>query len=196
MEEKEQKHIGRPLMYNSVEEMQEKIDQYFVDCEGELFRDDDGEIVYDKFGKPIIMNAKPPTVTGLALALGFTSRQALLNYQNRDEFFDAITRAKTRIEEYVEGRLFDKDGVTGAKFSLANNFKNWTDKAPTELDKREQEARIKQIEAQTEHLTDTGGAGAAIEDFIRAITPQKQDIVALYASDPKAIEQNEENTDN
>lgn len=33
--------------------------------------------------------------------------------------------AKSRIEMYVEERLFDKDGANGAKFSLQNNFKGW-----------------------------------------------------------------------
>jgi hypothetical protein len=41
---------------------------------------------------------------------------------------DTITRAKARVEEYTEQRLFDRDGVNGAKFSLINNFKGWRDK--------------------------------------------------------------------
>ena len=41
---------------------------------------------------------------------------------------DTITRAKTYIEEYTERRLFDRDGVQGAKFSLVNNFKGWSEK--------------------------------------------------------------------
>ncbi len=35
---------------------------------------------------------------------------------------------KSRCEEYAERRLYDRDGVNGAKFSLANNFKGWRDK--------------------------------------------------------------------
>ena len=38
---------------------------------------------------------------------------------------NTITRAKSYIEEYTERRLFDRDGVQGAKFSLINNFKGW-----------------------------------------------------------------------
>ena len=83
---------------------------------------DDGCAVRDKYGVPIIINAKPPTVTGLALALGFTGRQALLDYQARPEFADTVTRAKSRCEEYAESRLYDKDGANGAKFSLGCNF--------------------------------------------------------------------------
>lgn len=77
----------------------------------------------DKYGAPIIVGKRPPTVTGLALALGFASRQALLNYQGRKQFNDTITRAKTYVEQYAEERLFDREGVQGAKFSLVNNFK-------------------------------------------------------------------------
>lgn len=77
-------------------------------------------------GLPVQVNVHPATVTGLAYALGFKSRQALLNYQGRPAFHDAITRAKMRIEAYTEERLFDRDGVNGAKFSLTNNFSGWS----------------------------------------------------------------------
>ena len=120
-------------MYSSVEELQNKIDEYFIKCAGEYLTKPNGEYVLDKFGKPILINCKPPTITGLALYLGFGGRQALLNYQNRDKFKDTITVAKSRIEEYVEGRLFDKDGVNGAKFSLVNNFKGWREKQDVEI---------------------------------------------------------------
>ena len=41
---------------------------------------------------------------------------------------NTIDRAKTKIEEYAERRLFDRDGCNGAKFSLANNFRGWAEK--------------------------------------------------------------------
>ena len=82
----------------------------------------------DKFGEIIMMDARPPTVTGLALALGFHSRQSLLNYQAKKEFMDTITRAKMRVEEYCETRLFDRDGQRGAEFNLRYNFR-WAQEA-------------------------------------------------------------------
>ena len=124
----EKAEVGRPLIFKNVNEMQTKIEQYFKSCEGELFKNADGDIVLDKYGNPVIIGAKPPTVTGLALALGFNSRQSLLNYQGKKEFLDTITRAKSTVEEYAEQRLFDRDGVQGAKFSLTNNFKGWREK--------------------------------------------------------------------
>lgn len=112
---------GAPRKWKSVKAMQAAIDAYFKECEGEPLIVD-GVVAVDKYGAPIIINVKPPTVTGLALALGFTGRQALLDYQARPEFADTITRAKSRCEEYAESRLYDKDGANGAKFSLGCNF--------------------------------------------------------------------------
>lgn len=124
MEEK--KHPGgRPPFYTSAEEMQERIDAYFTECDGKPLLDENGIPIRNKYGKIIRDDRKPYTITGLALALGFTSRQALLNYEGKEEFHDTIARAKSRVERYVEERLFDKDGNNGAKFSLMNNFKGW-----------------------------------------------------------------------
>lgn len=123
---------GRPPKYKTVEEMQAKIDAYFTACEGTpLLDDDDRPVVYK--GRPVILWAQPPTVTGLALALGFTGRQALLNYQAKAKFVDAITRAKARCEAYTESRLYDREGSNGAQFSLKCNF-GWNDKAPADTD--------------------------------------------------------------
>lgn len=113
---------GRPPTFTNAAEIQDKIDQYFESCKGEPLMVD-GQPFLDKNGFPIMINSRPPTVTGLALALGFHSRQTLLNYQAKKEFVDTITRAKMRVEEYCETRLFDKDGQRGAQFSLAHNFR-------------------------------------------------------------------------
>jgi len=117
---------GRPRKFKSAEEIQVVIDNYFGICQGEILKDNEGNVIFDKYGEPIIINSKPPTATGLALFMGLNSRQALLNYQDRPEFNDTITRAKMRIEEYAETRLYDKNGCNGAKFTLSNNF-GWKD---------------------------------------------------------------------
>ncbi len=105
------------------------MEKYFEDCKGHVLTDKDGEDVTDKYGVPVIVGAHPPTVTGLALWLGFKTRQSLLNYQARSKAFDdVLTAAKSRCEEYTESRLYDRDGVNGAKFSLMNNFRGWRDK--------------------------------------------------------------------
>ena len=120
--------VGRPPKYKSVEEIEQKIEAYFKSCEGEPLKDRDGTVLTDKYSAPIIVGRKPPTITGLALALGFSTRQSLLNYQGKKEFVDTITRAKSFVEKYAEERLFDREGVQGAQFSLINNFKGWSEK--------------------------------------------------------------------
>lgn len=126
--------MARPLKYKTVEELQAAIDAYFEDCQGKPLVDDKGNAATDKYGEPVIVGAHPPTVTGLALALGFTNRQSLLNYQGKKQFLDTITRAKSRCEAYAESRLFDRDGARGAQFSLEHNFK-WSGEDSTALQK-------------------------------------------------------------
>lgn len=129
------KYVGRPPKFRTKEEIQVKIDAYFKECDGELLMDDNGNpVCTPKTGLVYIKPPKPPTVTGLALALGFASRQSLMEYQCKKEFADTIIRAKSRIEEYAEARLFDRDGVNGAKFSLINNFRGWGEKPEQEQD--------------------------------------------------------------
>ena len=132
-------------MYQSPEEMQSLIDDYFDSCKGHTLMvtdpDTGEEVPYlNKYGNPVVMDAKPPTVTGLALALGFVSRQALLNYQHRPEYEKIVTIAKSRVEEYTESRLFDKDGANGAKFSLINNFAGWKEKQDVNVGGQEENA--------------------------------------------------------
>lgn len=131
--ERQVKRMGRPLKYKTVEELRARIEDYFTYCAGELLKDDDGNAVTDKYGAPIRINVHAPTVTGLARFLGFKSRQALINYQGRKAFTDAVSEAKMRIEEYAEERLYDRDGVQGAKFTLCNNF-GWSEKPEADAD--------------------------------------------------------------
>lgn len=114
--------MGRPKVYKSAKQMEKAIDKYFEDCQGKPLLDEEGHVLTDKRGNPVMIGARAPTVTGLALALGFNSRQTLLNYQAQKEFVDTITRAKTRCEEYAESRLYTRDGARGAEFSLKYNF--------------------------------------------------------------------------
>ena len=115
--------LARPLKYKTAAQLQQAIDAYFEECAGTPLLDGEGKAVTDKYGAPVIVDAHPPTVTGLALALGFTGRKQLLDYQGRKAFCNTITRAKARCEEYAERRLYDRDGARGAQFSLEHNFR-------------------------------------------------------------------------
>ena len=114
--------MGRKPTFASAEEMQEKIDAYFESCEAKLLRDRNGNPVLNKNGEPIYVGGRPMTIQGLALALGFTSRQSLLNYKAKREFVDTVTRARLRVEQYTAEKVFDRDAQRGAQFTLAYGF--------------------------------------------------------------------------
>jgi hypothetical protein len=64
------------------------------------------------------------TMTGLAIFLGFESRQSLYDYENRPKFSYTIKRARLFIECEYEEML--RTNPVGAIFAL-KNF-NWTDR--------------------------------------------------------------------
>ena len=119
------KQYGSKPRYRTPEEMQEKIDQYFEECKGTLLRDHNGDPILTRWGDPVYLDKRPPTITGLALALGFKTREALRNYQAKKEFVDVILKAKSRVELYNEEQLYTRDGCKGAMFNLQRNFAGW-----------------------------------------------------------------------
>lgn len=97
--------------------------EYFKRCEGVLRTDENGQPVLNK-GEYIYDGRIAPTVTGLALALGFNSRAELLQSCHDDV---ELSLAVSRVEEFAERQLFE-GSVQGAKFCLVNNFEGWDDK--------------------------------------------------------------------
>lgn len=108
------------------EDFMKRVDTYFDACKGEPMVDEEGKVVLDRFSRPVYINSKIPTVSGLALELGLKSRKAFLNYCKNGEYADIARIALTMLEEYAEMRLYDKNGSKGAMFSLCNSFDGWT----------------------------------------------------------------------
>ena len=121
-------NVGRPPKYKSKEEMEEKIEQYFKDCEGHPLTDDKGNQVYNKLGHPVIVDKRPPTVTGLALALGFNTRLSLLNYQGKKEFMNTITRAKIKTGPAAHNSACGTISRVGIQSNriIKTHLRNWT----------------------------------------------------------------------
>ena len=131
--ENKPKHAGgRPLKFASVKELESKINTYFDSCFRPLINTKTNEIVHDAKGNEIICQFRPFTVAGLAYALG-TNRMTLINYQNKEEYFEIIIRAKERCEAYTEESLFDRDKCNGAKFVLTNGY-GWEDKMTNKVE--------------------------------------------------------------
>jgi hypothetical protein len=123
--------VGRPLKYQTADELQAAIDEYFEICKPDFLKDAKGDPFLDKFGKPVIV-LNPPTISGLALFLGFVNRQSMYDYEDRGEFSCTIKTARTRCENWVENAgLSGNTPPAMAIFALKNY--GWKDKTETEL---------------------------------------------------------------
>ncbi len=100
--------------------LKELIEGYFAYCAGEPRLDADGNPLLDKSGAEIRTNVRPPTVSGLALALGFDSRRELTRFCGNAAENALIENALLRIANYNEEKLFDKDCARSAIFNLSN----------------------------------------------------------------------------
>jgi hypothetical protein len=97
---------GRPLKFKTVEELETKIQDYFS-----------------------VTPKDEWTWTGLAIHLD-TSRQTLVNYKERPEFFDSIKKGLDIVANGYEIDL-KKHGRTGTIFAL-KNF-DWKDKTESDI---------------------------------------------------------------
>jgi len=68
---------------------------------------------------------EPMTITGMALALGFSSVVTLYEYEKKPEFKRSVKRARTLVENAYEKRLHAHN-PTGAIFALKNM--GWSDR--------------------------------------------------------------------
>lgn len=112
---------GKPAKFSSPEEIGKKIDLYFEKCP------DVRVITSSLTGKETIVPC--PTITGLALFLGFCSRQSMFDYESKPEYSYTIKKARIRIERIYESMLHSQS-CTGAIFAL-KNF-GWRDKTEVE----------------------------------------------------------------
>lgn len=118
---------GRPLKFKDKKELEDKIINYFEYCDITVVKK-----ILNKNQEIIAELSKPYTITGLAEWLG-TSRQTLLNYEDKDDFFDTIKNAKAKIEAcYEERALLGDNNPIVSIFTLKNNF-NWKDKTETDI---------------------------------------------------------------
>lgn len=98
--------VGRPKKYESADELESAIDKYLESTD-----------------------QKKWTITGLALSLGFESRQSFYDYEEKGEYSYIIKRARLHVEMSYEEKLSD-NGCTGAIFALKNM--GWKDKSEVE----------------------------------------------------------------
>lgn len=94
---------GNPPKYKSPHQMEKGIIHYF-----ESLTDEEGRLT------------DVPTITGLALHLGFASISAIPDYMEKEEYRYLLERARTVIENFHEKALTTKQSPIGAIFALKN----------------------------------------------------------------------------
>lgn len=112
------------------EVIRQKIDAYFASRKTPLLAKD-GTPVPDADGRAIYEITRPLTVTGLARALGYCSREEMLSERDKKSA-EAIASALLAIEEYAEEKLFYKESFSGTKLFLSVNFPRWRTGGATE----------------------------------------------------------------
>lgn len=100
---------GRPRLYKTPEEFDEKVDLYYQSC-----KDLD----------------EPITWTGLALFLGFSSRRSIDEYEKYEGFSHSVKRAKLLVEWAYEKRVLGNNAA-GPIFVLKNM--GWSDKQEIDM---------------------------------------------------------------
>lgn len=107
---------GRPRAFNSVEELESKIKDYFEYCNKEN---------------------KPYTMSGLAYYLD-VDRKTIVNYTKDEEYFPTIKKARDRVQmQLEENALMNISNSTFTIFNLKNNF-DWKDRIETNTENFEQ----------------------------------------------------------
>ena len=129
---------GRPLKFQSVEELQKKIDKYF-ETTGYT------TITIIKDGKEVKKSKYiPSTVTGLAVALD-VDRDTLIRYGKKEEFYGTIKTAKIKCENALyQGGLTGDLNTAVVIFGLKNNY-GWEDKVEQNINVRELPKPIKPL---------------------------------------------------
>lgn len=143
------KHPGHPRTFSDPKDLEAKILEYYEWCKGEFIRNDKGEIT------ETIRFPENVTITGLALYVGFESRQSFYDYEKYAEYSYIIKRARLKVENEYEKRL-SHNSPTGAIFALKNM--GWADKQ--EIDQKTEHSGSIDITWQEPPIRNTGDKGS------------------------------------
>ena len=100
---------GRPPSYKAPEQLGDKCSEYFTHC---------------------IKQDEKPTITGLTLFVGFSSRASWDDYKKKEEFSYIVKRAKLAVEN-----SYEQSATTFDMFALKNM--GWSDKSEVDLNNKQ-----------------------------------------------------------
>jgi len=102
--------------FKTPQELQDKVNAYFEAC--------DNHKTMKLVGLSLVLapDPKPYTFTGLALAIGLSSRNALLQYVNpeRGDYYEIIKEARSKVHVQWEEKLQRLGNNGGVMFNLVN----------------------------------------------------------------------------
>ncbi len=125
MSEVKEKNLGgRPPMFDTPQEMEKAIQDYFD--KGIRKR----TVIIGKEPNQKTIEIPVPTITGLCYHIGFESRQSFYAYEDRDGFSYTVKKARLFIEREYEEMLINGN-TTGAIFALKNM--GWKDERGVDL---------------------------------------------------------------
>lgn len=149
------------ILFNKVEQINSRIADYFKWIEGEFHTE---SLPFKPTAKspPEMREQKvwdrepqPPTLTGLAIYLGFDSLRAFEAYEKNGRFASILKRARLQIENAYEKQLHQQP-ATGAIFALKSL--GWMEKPVDDVPNNGITVKIEIIE--------TGPAPAATEQQV------------------------------
>ena len=115
---------GAPPMYNTPEELQQTISDYFD--HGYSIR----KVVVGSKGKEEVVEMPIVSITGLVLFCGFCDRASFYDYEKKPAFAHTIKRARVFIENEYEEAIHS--GNPAGPIFLLKNF-GWSDKQEIEV---------------------------------------------------------------
>lgn len=160
--------MARPRKYKTKAEFEAAVNRYFdsisrmvplmeavpaVDEDGKILLTNKGHTVYvqrqvlNMAGEPLqqLEYVMPPTILGICNALSI-SRDTWSSYGRRKGFSDVVTRARARIEQYLEEQLIANPRATqGIRLNLCSNY-GWSDKRVVEVGEDTRDVMAKQPE--------------------------------------------------
>lgn len=153
--------------FNNPEHLQGLCNEYFESCNGVLYNQRTGKPYEDKDGYPVVGQIKPYTISGLALFLGVETevlkyyelgKMDSIGFDRAEllEYSSVIKKARQRIEEYAEIRLYEKDSYQGSRFVLDNAFKWTTQKEQADIEYQKKLLKLREEEYKLKKETLTG----------------------------------------
>lgn len=120
--------------FTTSSELKSRIDAYFNYIEGEYHFENksvtDSKVQTNLKQKVWIREAEPATLAGLAIFLGFQSKQAFETYEENGRFANILKQGRLRIEAAYEKKLHLQSSA-GAIFALKSM--GWNEKAESKV---------------------------------------------------------------